>query len=123
MKRITAIVLALLVILCCNFTVFSSAEETNESYLSEEAELKPNIPQRCQIKYNEKFLGEPNTTVVDSSLSYLGYIHFDSTGIADYTVHFSDHGSPAYHTNPHYHTFSVYNGWWTPNVYHSGLPY
>jgi hypothetical protein len=86
-------------------------------------ELSPRMARGCSQNYSSKFLGDPNTTIVDTSVAYKAYIHFDSSGIADYTVHYTDHSSPKIHTNPHYHTFTFENGWWTPNVYHSGLPY
>ena len=126
-KRVIATILTLGILLgfagTCVYAV-SEMPEANTVVTEEPAqELVPLMARGCSGNYSSKFLGTPNTTVLDTSAAYQSYIHFDSFGIADYTIHYMDHGNPTYHTNPHYHTFSFVNGWWTPTEYHSGLPY
>ena len=126
-KKIISLILTIQMLFACTLVPSAIATDSviESSVIGSESseELSPMMARGCSQNYSSKFLGDPNTTIVDTSVAYKAYIHFDSSGIADYTVHYTDHSSPKIHTNPHYHTFTFENGWWTPNVYHSGLPY
>lgn len=113
--RIAALLLVLITLLSALFIPINAAvQETSEDIGIEE--IMPMAANNCGqwidgIYYNNKFLGEANSKYEYYNSHNDKYVmYFDTNGRAMYNVHYSDHGSPGSHSNPHYHTFSaVYN--------------
>lgn len=62
------------------------------------------------VYYSYEFMGTPDSYYINHLGSYTKKFYYDSDGFASKVVHYTDHGNPANHSNPHYHTFSaVYN--------------
>ena len=124
-RRILSIVICS-VLLCIFACITVYALELNDSTISYsssgEEELMPLAANGC-IKYPSKFVGTPGSSTEEYNEKGEKYIiRFGPDGYAQYYIHYSDHGSPGYHAIPHYHTFEVLNGFWTPTGNYPGLP-
>ena len=122
-KKYLAVLMAISILLCSVIAITSSAADSskgdNEAELEE---LQPVMATEC-IYYPSKFVGAPDSSVIEyNSYGDKYVIMFGHDGYAQYYIHYSTHGVPGYHENPHYHTFGVVNGSWTPIGNNPGLP-
>ncbi len=112
-KRLLAVTVYVFLLICITGArVFSAGD-----YLTEECaaryELIPEASGGCCINgyyYPPYTYGTPNSSFTLNTGNYVKVFYYGNNGAANMVVHYTDHGNPAHHANPHYHLYNgVYN--------------